>query len=473
MFRSFYKKRDRRKCRRKTERHSPAIQYKTNKHMKITILGGGESGVGAALLAKQLGHGVFLSDGGALKAAYKAELEKNEIPYEEGKHTWTSIIEGDEIVKSPGIPDYAPLIKQLNGLGKPIISEIEFAGRYTKATTVGITGSNGKTTTTLLTYHLFKSAGLNVALGGNVGTSFARNIIENKFDFHVLELSSFQLDGIVSFRPDIAILLNITPDHLDRYDYKMENYVRSKFRIAMNQRPSDRFITNADDQEVQNFMKVNKLVPGMTEVATQFASTEKLLVGDSVFDMTACVLKGPHNFFNATCAIHAAKAVGISDSDIQHGLSTFVNAPHRLESVAVVNGVEYINDSKATNVDSVLQALKAMVKPVIWIAGGTDKGNDYGPIEDLVRQKVKALICLGVDNSKLVGVFSPILKNMEEVRSAKEAVERATIYAESGDVVLLSPACASFDLFKNYEDRGEQFKAAVREFEFKTAPKST
>ena len=429
--------------------------------MKIAILGGGESGTGAALLAQHLGYEVFLSDGGELKENYKAELRDKGIPYEEGKHTWTSIFEADEIIKSPGIPDDLPPLLDFRRQGKQVISEIEFAGRHTAATIIGITGSNGKTTTTRLTYHLLKTGGINAAIGGNVGLSFARNIIENKYDFYVLELSSFQLDGIVTFRPHIAILLNITPDHLDRYEYKMENYVRSKFRIAMNQLPDDLLITNVDNEEIQNYLKSNVLAPKMIEMPTHFDSTKKLVVAGSEFDMSSCRLKGPHNFFNATCAIHAAKAVGVSDEAIQEGLNTFVNDPHRLEFVAEINGVEYINDSKATNVDSVFYALQAMEKPVVWIAGGTDKGNDYGPIEDLVRQKVKALICLGVDNSKLLGVFSPILKNIEEARSAKEAVERATILAESGDVVLLSPACASFDLFKNYVDRGEQFKNAV------------
>ncbi len=438
--------------------------------MKVAILGGGESGTGAALLAKHLGHEVFLSDGGILKENYKAELLDKGIPYEEGKHTWTSIFEADEIIKSPGIPDDLPPLLDFRRQGKLVISEIEFAGRHTAATIIGITGSNGKTTTTRLTYHLLKTGGINAAIGGNVGLSFARNIIENKYDHYVLELSSFQLDGIVTFRPQIAILLNITPDHLDRYEYKMENYVRSKFRIAMNQHKEDLLITNADNDEIQNYMNLHQLVPRRIEISTHFSDKKIRWVGGSnpligrwegSFDMTNSRLKGPHNYFNASCAIHAAKAVGVSDEAIQEGLNTFVNDPHRLEFVAEINGVEYINDSKATNVDSVFYALQAMEKPIVWIAGGTDKGNDYGPIENLAQQKVKALICLGVDNSKLMGVFSPILKNIEEARSAKEAVERATILAESGDVVLLSPACASFDLFKNYMDRGEQFKAAV------------
>ncbi len=429
--------------------------------MKITILGSGESGTGAALLAKQLGYQVFVSDAGRVKDNFAHELRDKGIPYEESKHTWASIADADVIVKSPGIPDDAPPVRQLLALGKPVISEIEFAYRHASAPIIGITGSNGKTTTTRLTHHLLKIAGINASLGGNVGFSFARNITENKFDYYVLELSSFQLDGIVTFRPHVAILLNITPDHLDRYDYKMENYVRSKFRIAMNQQPEDLLITNADDPEIQNYLSSNRLAARMIQVSTQFDNTKELAVGGAVFDMSQCVLKGRHNFFNAVCAIHAAKAVGCSDEAIREGLNTFVNAPHRLEFVAEINGVEYVNDSKATNVDSVFYALQAMEKPVVWIAGGTDKGNDYRQIEDLVRQKVKALICLGVDNSKLQKAFSPILKIIEETGSAREAVERASVYAEGGDVVLLSPACASFDLFKNYEDRGEQFKAAV------------
>jgi UDP-N-acetylmuramoylalanine--D-glutamate ligase len=429
--------------------------------MKISVLGAGESGIGAALLAQHLGFSVFVSDAGTIKENFKHTLRTNAIPYEEGKHTLERIFDANEIIKSPGIPDHLPLILELHRQGKQVISEIEFAGRYTSATIIGITGSNGKTTTTRLTYHLFKTAGLNVALGGNVGFSFARNIIEKKYDYHVLELSSFQLDGTVNFRPDVAILLNITPDHLDRYDHKMENYVRSKFRIAMNQTEDNILILNEDDPEIQNWLKQNRLAPRMIRVSNHFENTHSLSVGGSAFDMTGCVLKGQHNFFNAACAIHAAKSVGINDQAIQKGLITFVNAPHRLEHVATINGIEYINDSKATNVDSVFYALQAMEKPVVWIAGGTDKGNDYTPIAPFVRQKVKALVCLGVDNSKLFNVFSPVLKNIVEARSAAEAVHKATALAANGDVVLLSPACASFDLFKNYEDRGEQFKAAV------------
>ena len=429
---------------------------------KIVILGGGESGLGAALLAKKLGYDIFVSDKGILKNEHKHIFRTNAIPYEESKHTWERIFEAAEIIKSPGIPDTTPLLRELYQRGIPVISEIEFASRHANATLLGITGSNGKTTTTNLTYHLLKSAGGKVGIGGNVGQSFSRNILELKQDIFVLELSSFQLDGIARFRPDVAILLNITPDHLDRYDYKMEHYIRSKFRIALNQRAEDAFIYNADDNNIQSFLIDNKLISKKIPVKNAFYNKKKLKVGSSLFDMQQCSLKGSHNFFNAACAIHAAKIMGLPDGQIQEGLNTFVNAPHRLERVASRKGVEYINDSKATNVDAVFYALRAMEKPVVWIAGGTDKGNDYRSISSLVEEKVKALICLGMDNAKLREVFSPILKNIEEVQSAREAVKRAAIYAEEGDVVLLSPACASFDLFKNYEDRGNQFKEAVR-----------
>jgi UDP-N-acetylmuramoylalanine--D-glutamate ligase len=344
----------------------------------------------------------------------------------------------------------------------PVISEIEFASRHTSAKIIGITGSNGKTTTTKLTYHLLQTAGLSVGMGGNVGRSFARNITEQSREIYVLELSSFQLDGIIDFRPDVAILLNITPDHLDRYEYKMENYIRSKFRIAMNQGTSDLFIYNGDNPNIQAYLENHKVdsqeltVGGQPQLNNGF-----LKVGDSNFDMSQFSLKGSHNYFNATCAILVAQQLGVSEDLIQKGLDTFQSVPHRMELVATIGGVDYINDSKATNVDSVFYALSAMEKPIIWIAGGTDKGNDYEPILKVVEEKVKALICLGVDNKKLIETFSPIVKIIEETGSAEEAVERASVYAEKGDVVLLSPACASFDLFKNYENRGDLFREAV------------
>lgn len=432
---------------------------------KIAILGGGESGVGAALLGKKLGYEVFLSDFGKLKENYKQELRTNAIPYEETKHTFEKISEATFVVKSPGIPDNTPITKTLIKRGIPVISEIEFASRHTNAKIIGITGSNGKTTTTNLTYHLLKTAGLRVGIGGNVGRSFARNITEDlSMDCYVLELSSFQLDGIVEFKPDIAILLNITPDHLDRYDYQMDKYVSAKFRIAMNQTANDVLILNEDDKNIHKFLIDNVLESKMLLMNQEFWSVGKhhITIDHRIFDMKGCSLKGGHNYFNTACAIQAALAMGIEAESIQGGLNTFESVPHRLEPVATINGIEFINDSKATNVDAVFYALQAMTKPIVWIAGGTDKGNDYEPLMELVEKKVKALICLGLDNQKLLESFSPIIKIIEETKSAKEAVERAKIYAEEGDVVLLSPACASFDLFNNYEDRGNQFKKEVK-----------
>ncbi len=422
---------------------------------KIVVLGGGESGVGAALLAKKMNYEVFLSDYGGIKENFKYELETNAIPYEENKHTFEKLTEAIEVIKSPGIPEHTSIIRAIKQRGIPVISEIEFASRHTDAKIIGITGSNGKTTTTKLTYHLLNTAGLSVGIGGNVGRSFARILTEKLREIYVLELSSFQLDGIQHFRPDVAILLNITPDHLDRYDYKMENYVQSKFRIAMNLKEEDLFIINS---------KLVQLAVGNRQVAVSDElnlNNSHLKVGDSEFDMSHFVLKGSHNYFNATCAILVAKEFGLKDNVIQEGLNTFESVPHRLELVTQIKGVDYINDSKATNVDSVYYALEAMEKPIVWIAGGLDKGNDYTKIEKLVEDKVKALICLGVDNQKLIETFSAIVKVIEETKSAEEAVERATIYAEKGDVVLLSPACSSFDLFENYENRGELFKEAV------------
>ncbi|RMG84596.1 MAG: UDP-N-acetylmuramoyl-L-alanine--D-glutamate ligase [Bacteroidetes bacterium] len=427
---------------------------------KIAILGGGESGVGAALLAKKLNFDVFLSDSGTIRENYRTELEKNAIPYEEKQHTLDKITEATEIIKSPGIPNHSSIIRAIKNQGIPVISEIEFASRHTNAKIIGITGSNGKTTTTNLTGHLLSSAGLSVGIGGNVGRSFARNITEHTKDFYVLELSSFQLDDIVRFRPHIAILLNITPDHLDRYQYKMDLYADAKLRIAMNQTPEDMFIFNADDPLIRKRLPLvqSRRLPVKNN---QKPTRGRLKAGNTEFDMTRCVLKGSHNYFNACCAILAARAAGASDEAIQKGLDTFVNAPHRLEFVASRNGVDYINDSKATNVDAVFYALQAMDKPVVWIAGGTDKGNDYSALFELAEKKVKALICLGADNRKLVEAFSPFVKIIEEVDSAKAAVARAAVFAEPGDVVLLSPACASFDLFNNYEHRGDLFKRAV------------
>lgn len=431
--------------------------------MKIAILGAGESGVGAALLAQQKGFEVWVSDKGAIHPNFKKELEENKIPYEELQHTKEKIFDATQVIKSPGIPDKVPLIKELKERGIPVISEIEFASKYTDATIIAITGSNGKTTTTKLTYHLLHTAGYDVAVGGNIGTSFARLLSGGNHAYYVLELSSFQLDGIRDFRPNVSVLLNITPDHLDRYEYKMENYIASKFQIIQNQKGNDLFIYNGLDKNITTYLQDRQLTIKETIVKEIFHSKNKLTVGVSEFDTTSCSLKGMHNMFNASCAIHAAKAVGMDDTFIQQGLNTFINAPHRLEHVAEIDGVEFINDSKATNVDSVYYALKAMDKPVIWVAGGTDKGNDYNAIESLVLEKVKAIICLGVDNTPIIETFIGKIEIIEETQSCKEAIRASQQYAHVGDVVLLSPACASFDLFKNYIDRGDQFKAAVLE----------
>jgi UDP-N-acetylmuramoylalanine--D-glutamate ligase len=436
---------------------------------KLVILGAGESGVGAALLAKKHGYDVFVSDKSDIKDNFKKELEDALIPYESGQHTEGVVLAADEIVKSPGIPDKVPLLKVVKDKKIPIISEIEFAYRFiTDSNIIAITGSNGKTTTTSLTYHLFKTGGKDVAVGGNIGKSFARLLAEEpEHDWYVLELSSFQLDGIKTFRPYISMILNITPDHLDRYDYKMPNYVASKFRVAINQNEDDIMIFNQDDVEIKRFMDKNALGANEWPVSTHFEGT--ILRGR--FNMEKSPLKGPHNYFNASCAIAAAITAGVGDAKIQEGLETFQNAPHRLEFVATVDGITFINDSKATNVDSVYWALRAMSSPTVLILGGQDKGNDYSQIKDLVAEKVIAVVAMGVDNQKIMDYF----KTPYETKSAQEAVDRAFELAkkaknviandsaatEGGVTVLLSPACASFDLFKNYEDRGTQFKACV------------
>ena len=428
---------------------------------RIVILGAGESGVGSAILAKQKGFDVFVSDFGKIAPIYQKELKENDIPYEEGQHTEGLITSANEIIKSPGIPSTVPLILKLKNKGIPIISEIEFAGRYNTAKIIGITGSNGKTTTTNLVTHLLKTANKNVAMGGNIGYSFARLVAQNEAKIIVLELSSFQLDDMFEFRSDIAILLNITPDHLDRYDYKMENYIASKFRVFRNQTPSEVAIYNSMDKNINGFLADNPLNSNEKPVRKIRVENGFLKVNRSKFELKNVPLKGKHNMFNATAAIKAVKELKISNSLIQKGLETFMPVPHRLEKVAVIDGVEYINDSKATNVDAVYYALEAMDKPTIWVVGGTDKGNDYAPVADFVKEKVKAIVCLGVDNTKIKTYFKNICNKIIETKSAKEAVEQSEKLAERGDVVLLSPACASFDLFKNYIDRGDQFRAAV------------
>ena len=442
---------------------------------RLTVLGGAESGVGAAVLAKVKGFEVFLSDNGKIKEEYAAMLRKWDIPYEEGGHTESKVLAADEIVKSPGIPDSAPLVKKLVAQGTPVISEIEFAGRYDNAKKICITGSNGKTTTTSLIYYLLQNAGLNVGLGGNIGKSYALQVATEKHDYYVLEISSFQLDGCYSFRPDIAIITNITPDHLDRYDYKLENYVKSKFRITQNLRPEDCFIFDSDDaitiSHLDKIVLKAKSLPFSQErelAQGAFLRNDEIVVrygeDESSIYLKELALGGRHNVYNSMAAALAAKAAGIDNAVIRESLRTFKAIEHRLEPVLSVGGVLYINDSKATNVDSAWYALDAQTKPVVWIVGGTDKGNDYSQLAELVKEKVKAIVCLGVDNSKIHTAFEGIVgaDRMVDTRSAEEAVKASAALAEDGDVVLLSPCCASFDLFKNYEDRGQQFKEAVR-----------
>ena len=442
---------------------------------RLVVLGGAESGVGAAILAKVKGFDVFLSDNGKIKEEYAAMLDRWEISYEQGGHTRELILNADEVVKSPGIPKEAPLVRELAAQGTGIISEIEFAARYDNAKKICITGSNGKTTTTSLIYHLFTQAGLNVGLGGNIGKSYALQVATEKHDYYVLEISSFQLDDAYEFRPDIAIITNITPDHLDRYDHKMENYVAAKFRITRNLRPEDCFIFDSDDQiTIEHLNKIvlkARMLPFSQEKELEqgaFVSEDKMVVryeGDSSeMYLKDLALQGRHNIYNSMAAALAAKASGIDDKTIRESLSSFSPIEHRLEPVLNVGGVLYINDSKATNVDSAWYALECQTRPVVWIVGGKDKGNDYAPLINLVKEKVKAIVCLGVDNKKIHDSFENIVgkENICDTASATEAAKAAAAFAREGDVVLLSPCCASFDLFKSYEDRGRQFKEAVR-----------
>ncbi|MEQ1745767.1 MAG: UDP-N-acetylmuramoyl-L-alanine--D-glutamate ligase [Saprospiraceae bacterium] len=434
---------------------------------RIAILGAGESGTGAALLAKALGYAVFVSDKSPIKPEYQSVLETAGIEFESGQHSLEKILNAAEVVKSPGIPEKADVMKAIRSKGIPVIGEIEFGYRHAgKCTIVAITGSNGKTTTTLLTHHLLKTAGLNVYIGGNVGNSFAELVLQNRGKenvVYVLEVSSFQLEDIRNFRPQVAVLLNITPDHLDRYDYQMDNYARAKFSINQNQKRGDVFIFNAADPVMQDYMARHPLAAAkQVPVRRGYFKNGSIHVGKRhTFDMTGSKLRGPHNMFNAACAIRTALSLGAEPAKIQAGLNTFEPPPHRLEVVATINGTTWINDSKATNVDSVFYALQAMTTPTIWIVGGQDKGNDYTPLLPLVKKKVKAIVCLGVDNSKITAFFQKTKKTIIETRSAEEAVQQAARLAAPGDTVLLSPACASFDLFKNYEDRGEQFKNRI------------
>ena len=442
---------------------------------RIVVLGGAESGVGAAVLAKVKGFEVFLSDNGKIKEEYQETLRKWDIPYEEGGHSADLILNADEVIKSPGIPEKAPMIKALREQGTHIISEIEFASRYDSAKKICVTGSNGKTTTTTLIHYLLKEAGLNVGLGGNIGKSYAMQVATEQHDYYVLEISSFQLDDTYDFHPDIAIITNITPDHLDRYDYKMENYVRAKFRITQNLKPEDCFIFDSDDAitigHLSQIVLQAKMLPFSQEKTLEqgaFVQDGKIIIRyedeESQIYLNELALGGKHNTYNSMAAALAAKASGISDDIIRNSLKTFSPIEHRLEPVLSIDDVLYINDSKATNVDSAWYALECQTRPVVWVCGGTDKGNDYSVLTELVKSKVKAIVCLGVDNSKIHAAFEDIVGSemIKDTASAEEAVEAAAEFAQAGDVVLLSPCCASFDLFKNYEDRGTQFKNAVR-----------
>lgn len=440
---------------------------------KIIILGGGESGVGSAILAQSKGFDVFLSDNGPLQDKYKAELKQYGIPYEEKGHTEELVLAATEIIKSPGIPNYAPLVKKAIEKGIPILSEMEFAKRYTSAKMICITGSNGKTTTASLIYHILESAGLNVGLGGNIGKSFARQVAEENYDYYVLELSSFQLENMYSFKADIAILLNITPDHLDRYDHDMQKYVDAKMRIVQNQTEEDAFIFWEEDPVVSK--EIKKLISKgrqysfddcKTGNAIAYLDNNKIIINTpkSMFTMEQdlLALEGTHNLYNSLASGITAKLLDITDENLRQSLSDFQGVEHRLEKVAKVRGIQFINDSKATNVNSCWYALQSMKTKVILILGGTDKGNDYAEIEQLVKDKVRALVFLGVDNSKLHKFFDGKVEKIEDTSSMQDAVKKAYDLAQEGDTVLLSPCCASFDLFKNYEDRGKQFKEYVR-----------
>lgn len=443
---------------------------------RIVILGAGESGTGAAILAKVKGFDTWLSDMGCISPKYKAKLEEYNIDWEEGVHSEAKILMADEVIKSPGIPDNAPIIQKIISKNIPIISEIEFAGRYTDAKMVCITGSNGKTTTTLLTYHILKEAGLNVGLAGNVGKSLAYQVATEHHDVYVIELSSFQLDNMYEFKANIAVLMNITPDHLDRYDYKMENYVAAKFRILRNQTEEDSFIFWQDDPVIAAQLKNLKIEARMYPFSEQHNLDTKAYIenGDLVIDSSheqiempreELALKGLHNLYNSMAAGLSASILDIKKDVIRKALEDFEAVEHRLEYVATINGVKYINDSKATNVNSCWYALESMQAPTVLILGGKDKGNDYSEIEHFVKEKVKAIVCMGVDNTKLHKFFDDKVATITDAGSMQEAVEKCHFIAEPGDVVLLSPCCASFDLFKSYEDRGTQFKEQVKNLE--------
>lgn len=440
--------------------------------MRLVVLGGGESGVGTAILGKKKGYDVFLSDFGKIKHNYREVLLINGIEWEDEKHTEELILNADVVMKSPGIPDKAPIVKKLKKKGVPVISEIEFAIQFTDALTIGITGSNGKTTTTLLTYHLLKQAGLSVGLAGNIGKSFAWQVAENRHEVYVLELSSFQLDGIINYKPHIAIITNLSPDHLDRYNYDYNQYIAAKFRITMNQTADDYLIVDSDDVEIQKWLenhsiKANLIPFSLTKTIENGASIKdnniEININNDLFTMpiNELSLEGKHNVKNAMAATAVAQLMKVRKQTIRESLTNFQGVEHRLEKVLKIQGVQYINDSKATNVNSVFYALDSMNTPTVWIVGGVDKGNDYDELMPLVREKVKGIVCLGVDNQKIINAFNGVVDVMIETTSMSEAVKIAQKMAEKGDTVLLSPACASFDLFESYEDRGRQFKQAV------------
>jgi UDP-N-acetylmuramoylalanine--D-glutamate ligase len=447
----------------------------TDRNKYIAILGAAESGTGAAILAQKQGYEVFVSDMGSIKKDYKAELQKRNIPFEEGQHSEKRILQAGEIIKSPGIPDTAPLIVKALTLGIPVISDIEFAARYTDARMICITGSNGKTTTATLTYELLKQGGLNVGLAGNIGKSFAWSVAEHNYDYYVLEISSFQLDHMYHFKADVAILTNITPDHLDRYDYNFQNYVDAKFRIIQNQGQQDSFIYNADDEVIVEELRKHDL-PMRIYPFTQrrklegegaYRNDNQFIININSDTLTMTIeelaLQGRHNVYNTMAGGIAARLQEIRKESIKNCLSDFQSLEHRLEHVAEVRGVQFINDSKATNVNSAWFALESMNKPVIWIAGGVDKGNDYSSLMPLVHEKVKAIVCIGKDNSKIHQAFGSIVDTIIDTEEMSEAVLSAFYLGQPGDAVLLSPACASFDLFENYEERGQKFKRAVHD----------
>lgn len=440
---------------------------------RLVILGGGESGIGTAVLGKKQGYEVFVSDASKITDSYKEVLLHHAIDFEEEQHTRSKIVNADVVMKSPGIPEKVPLVQDLLAEQIPVISEIEFAARYAQAEVIGITGSNGKTTTTMLAYHILKEAGLKIGMAGNIGDSFALQVASHNYENYVLELSSFQLDGIEHFRPRIAIITNITPDHLDRYEYKFEKYVASKFRITKNQTKEDFLIYDADDETINQWLKEHKtnaqLVPFSIEKELSygaFLKNDNIIIKLNTTEFTMSIsrltLQGKHNTKNTMAAALAAKLLKVRNNDLKESLSNFEGAEHRLENVQKVNGVQFINDSKATNVNATFYALECMDKPTVWIVGGVDKGNDYNDLLPLVREKVKAIVCLGLENEKIIQSFSNVVENIIETAGAEEAAKVAYKLAHRGDVVLLSPACASFDLFENYEDRGRQFKNAVR-----------